>query len=219
MQKLSFLPDISLFTPISIDTFFHLCANESVICRFLLFLFFIPSKYLRQIFQDHRNRSAKTPDTFKKIKKLKIYTTLSTKKKKNNDFWSLWFFGRLEYRNHCTLNERITRNHCLGNAKPHQLVHNTPKKRRIEGRARGEFWSCRFHLGEREHDVSVHCCEQPSGRDTIKLEIFNGFIILPQLGRKYTTNIWPNEMKFQREWAVNELLLRVFNSYRSSITR
>lgn len=83
MQKLSFLPDISLFTPISIDTFFHLCANESVICRFLLFLFFIPwtnitcFKIIEIEVQKHH-----TSDTFKKIKKSKIYATLSTKKKK-----------------------------------------------------------------------------------------------------------------------------------------
>lgn len=219
MQKLSFLPDISLFTPISIDTFFHLCANESVICRFLLFLFFIPwtnitcFKIIEIEVQKHC-----TSDTFKKIKKSKIYTTLSTKKKKNNDFWSLWFFGRLEYRNHCTLNERITRNHCLGNAKPHQLVHNTPKKRRIEGRARGEFWSCRFHLGEREHDVSVHCCEQPSGRDTIKLEIFNGFIILPQLGRKYT-NILRISGRMRWSFRGNELWMSCCFAYSIRIDR
>lgn len=184
--------------------------------------FYSYSSYLGQILHVSRSSKSKCKNTIHRIpsKKLKNqkYTRPFRPKKKNNDFWPLWFFGRLEYRNRCTLNERITRNHCLGNAKPHQLVHNTPKKRRIEGRARGEFWSCRFHLGEREHDVSVHCCEQPSGRDTIKLEIFNGFIILPQLGRKYT-NILRISGRMRWSFRGNELWMSCCFAYSIRIDR
>lgn len=152
MQKQTFfLERISLSIPI--DTFFrNLCATNRL--RLLL------SLYKYYVFQDHRNRDEqehRTSDKIasKELKNQKRVDSLDPLQKNNNsenpsDFWEAC-------RNRCT-RRRMTRNHCLGNGKPHQLVHNTPNGRRIGGRWNSKV-ACytRFGLGEGNDDVSSHC--------------------------------------------------------------
>lgn len=156
MQKIMqnqtlFLERISLSIPI--DTFFrNLCATNR--SRLLL------SLYKYYMFQDHRNRDEQEHRTSDKIasKKLKNQKRVDSRdplQKNNNsenpsDFWE-------PCRNRCT-RRRMTRNHCLDNGKPHQLVHNTPNSRRIGGRWNSKV-ACytRFGLGEGNDDVSSHC--------------------------------------------------------------
>lgn len=138
---------------LSPSTFFrNLCATN--LLRLLL------SLYKYYVFQDHRNRDEQEHRTSDKIasKELKNQKRVDSRdplQKNNNsehpsDFWETC-------RNRST-RRRMARNHCLGNGKPHQLVHNTPKSRRIGGRWNSKV-ACytRFGLGEGNDDVSSHC--------------------------------------------------------------
>lgn len=153
-EDISFYPHRYIFS--------QFMRNESIATSFIQILLY---KYY--VFQDHRNRDEQEHRTSDKVasKKLKNQKRVDSRdplQKNNNsenpsNFWE-------PCRNRCT-RRRMTRNHCLGNGKPHQLVHNTPNSRRIGGRWNSKV-ACytRFGLGEGNDDVSSSHCRSSRPR-------------------------------------------------------
>lgn len=144
-EDISFYPHRYIFS--------QFMRNESIATSFILIQILHVSRSSRN--RDEQEHRTSDKIASKKLKNQKRVDSRDPLQKNNNsenpsNFWEAC-------RNRCT-RRRMTRNHCLGNGKPHQLVHNTPKSRRIGGRWNSKV-ACytRFGLGEGNDDVSSHC--------------------------------------------------------------